>query len=537
MRRIAQAAAVFAGAFLIFSCGLPHAGIGSGWIDPVARLGAQDESVYTHEAIRMITHGGWMTPTLSGRYSFEKPPLLIWLSALSMKCFGIGRFSARLPAVLAGALVAVLAFSIASAARPGPAGWAAALLVVSNPLLFTMARHNMTDILLAAAVLGALAAQAGDPALSLRRSQVAFVLSVSAGILTKSLAGLLPPMAAFLFAAVSGKGRRQRLRRTAVLSGLAVLAAAPWFLYHLVLHREWLAADMGFQILTVGVSPTQTSQENHLAFYIVRLLYSSPLAVVLAAGGLGGWVAAVRRRHQVVLLLTCYLAVLAGSVLAFRFHSQQYLTPVIPVLILIAVVCSPLLRRPLAGPLLAVIAAVFVLKAANPDRPWGLSYRQGTTITAAPALSAYCLEGRGNDLFVMGLNDEFYALTLPLARVRYAWIDPDGIAARNRPHLFHLGVVQQAGTAGEEAIHASRLRAWGLDSTEPLASAFVGRTAGELASLVPRHPQADFLISRDIARALPSLASHKVAMISTDYVFLYSWTRANAHTPGWTCGM
>lgn len=536
-RRRAELAAVFLAAFLAFSFGLWDSGIASGWIDPVLRLGAQDESVYTHEAIGMVTRGGWMTPMLSGRYSFEKPPLLMWLSALSMKVFGIGRFTARLPAVLAGALAAMLVFAVVRAARSSLAGAAAALLVISNQLLFTLSRHNMTDILLAAAVLGALVAQALDTSLSGRRSQIAFTLAVTAGILTKSLAGLLPVAAAFLFACVSTKHRRLRLRRTALLSCLALLAASPWFLYHLAVHREWLLADLAFQIFTVGVNPHQTSPEHHVWFYIVRLLYSSPVAVGLGISGVVVWAAALRRCDDIVTLLTCYLAVLAGSLLAFRFHSQQYLTPLIPVIILIAAVCSPLLNRRVAAPVLAVIAAAFLIKTANPERAWGISYRPGNTVTAARALSSYCSERRGNDLFIMGVSDEFYALSLPLKRVRYGWIDPSGIASKTRPHLFYLGVVQDVRLPGETAVYASRLRSWGLDSTEPLGSGLVARTAEELAAIIPRHGHADFLISKEIVERMPSLSTHEIRRVGPGYVFLYSREPAQAHAPGWTCAM
>src|ERR1035438_9219979 len=103
---------VFGIAFAILSWNLWSVGIASGYIDPVMRLGAQDEATYTREAITMARDGGWMTPTFLGRWVFEKPPLTMWLSALSMKLLGIGRLSARLPAVVAGALIFALFFAI-----------------------------------------------------------------------------------------------------------------------------------------------------------------------------------------------------------------------------------------------------------------------------------------------------------------------------------------------------------------------------------------------------------------------------------------
>ena len=37
-----------------------HIGIASGFIDSVNKLGAQDEALYTREAIHMATRGNWM---------------------------------------------------------------------------------------------------------------------------------------------------------------------------------------------------------------------------------------------------------------------------------------------------------------------------------------------------------------------------------------------------------------------------------------------------------------------------------------------
>src|ERR1700759_1840533 len=103
---------VFVAAFTILSWNLWNVGIASGYIDPILHLGAQDEATYTREAIAMARGGGWMTPAFLGRWVFEKPPLLMWLSALSLKIFGIGRVSARIPVVFAGALICALCFSI-----------------------------------------------------------------------------------------------------------------------------------------------------------------------------------------------------------------------------------------------------------------------------------------------------------------------------------------------------------------------------------------------------------------------------------------
>ncbi|NUN02852.1 MAG: hypothetical protein HUU41_17210 [Bryobacteraceae bacterium] len=139
----------------------------------------------------------------------------------------------------------------------------------------------MTDILLTVSALSAFAAQSLDPFLLRSRSRLTFTLAIAAGILTKSVAGLLPVFAALLFRALSPHGTGLRLRRVAVLSTCAVVFASPWFLYHLTAHREWFFAGTGFQILTTNMRPHQTTAESHIPFHLSRLFYSAPLALVL----------------------------------------------------------------------------------------------------------------------------------------------------------------------------------------------------------------------------------------------------------------
>ena len=60
--------AVFVISFLALAWNVWDVGIASGYIDSVKKLGAQDESVYTREAIHFATRGNWMTMTYLDRF-------------------------------------------------------------------------------------------------------------------------------------------------------------------------------------------------------------------------------------------------------------------------------------------------------------------------------------------------------------------------------------------------------------------------------------------------------------------------------------
>ena len=103
-------AAVFICSFAFLAYEALHTQLTGQYVDPVTRIEAQDEALYAHSAIRMAERGGWLTPMFRGRYGLYKPPLLVWLAAISTKFFGVSAFALRLPSLLAGALIACIVF-------------------------------------------------------------------------------------------------------------------------------------------------------------------------------------------------------------------------------------------------------------------------------------------------------------------------------------------------------------------------------------------------------------------------------------------
>jgi 4-amino-4-deoxy-L-arabinose transferase-like glycosyltransferase len=528
---------VFLLASVILSWNLWNVGIASGYIDPLLHFGAQDEATYTREAITMTREGGWMTPTFLGRWVFEKPPLLMWLSALSMKLFGIGPFQARLPVVFAGALICALCFVIVRRERSLAAAIAAAAMALSSQILMIMSRHNMTDILLAAAGMCAFAILVPDPELSEPTSFAGFVFAAAAGIMAKSIAGIL---VLAVMGAVVAVGRR-RIARASIAAFSSILLASPWFLYNFILHRDWFLADMGYQILTVGSAAHQNSSENHLWFYVIRLLNSDLLPLILTLTALPALVHAVRRRESAALVAAAYLALYFAAIMVFRFSSEQYLCWFVPSLILIAALYSPLLKGRGAPVVIALVVIAFAIKVANPERSFGIDMRHGTTIAAAPVLSHYCQEHRAADLYILGVDDEFYSAALPLHRVRYGWIDASDMVAREHPHLAYLGILIPAAELpqlnGKLHMYRDRLQAWGLDSTRGVATGLSAHDIPALLQILNDHPEADFLVARTILPDPEHTVSHRIAAANPDFTLLESNLPVAADAPAWSCEM
>ena len=76
------------------------------------RLFDWDEINFAESAREMIVTGDWFNVQINFRPFWEKPPLFIWMQALSMNAFGVGEFAARFPNVIAGIVTLLVLFNI-----------------------------------------------------------------------------------------------------------------------------------------------------------------------------------------------------------------------------------------------------------------------------------------------------------------------------------------------------------------------------------------------------------------------------------------
>ncbi|MFN3876480.1 MAG: ArnT family glycosyltransferase, partial [Flavobacteriales bacterium] len=76
-----------------------------------------DEINFAELAREMLVSGDWLRPQMGFVPFHEKPPLFIWLQAMSMKVFGVGGFAARFPNALCGILTLWLLYRIGDRLR------------------------------------------------------------------------------------------------------------------------------------------------------------------------------------------------------------------------------------------------------------------------------------------------------------------------------------------------------------------------------------------------------------------------------------
>jgi 4-amino-4-deoxy-L-arabinose transferase-like glycosyltransferase len=84
----------------------------------------------------------------SGLQTVDKPPLALWVQALSARLFGFNSLSILVPQALMGAAAAGLIYDLTRRRFGRPAGFAAGIALATTPIIVAVSRHNNPDELL-----------------------------------------------------------------------------------------------------------------------------------------------------------------------------------------------------------------------------------------------------------------------------------------------------------------------------------------------------------------------------------------------------
>ncbi len=117
-----------------------------------------DEGRYAEIAREMVLSGDYVTPRDDFELYFEKPPLVYWANAASIKLFGVNEFAVRLPAALFSIGQILITAALAEMMLGAATGFFAALALALSPLFFGFARFATLDPALAFFLTAALAA-------------------------------------------------------------------------------------------------------------------------------------------------------------------------------------------------------------------------------------------------------------------------------------------------------------------------------------------------------------------------------------------
>ncbi len=272
-----------------------------GWGD----LYNETDGQYAGAAREMIESHQWLMPTNDGIPRLQKPPLLYWAIALSLKVFGLTTAAARLPIALATVASVALTFLIGDRLGGPWRGFLAGLIHLCCCGTFLLGRIVMPEPLFSALIAGAIycAIRGYEKRPGRRGWFIGFWICAALACMTKSLHGLLYPAAIIGLLCCFFREARLRFRELLRWDGILIflLIAAPWHVWLEWQHpgfinqftaREWLIHLAG----ATDPSHTYDNVPRHV-FLGLHLAWWFPWSVAILPGVLLAWRRVFRPRE------------------------------------------------------------------------------------------------------------------------------------------------------------------------------------------------------------------------------------------------
>jgi 4-amino-4-deoxy-L-arabinose transferase-like glycosyltransferase len=197
----------------------------------------------------------------SGVMTVDKPPLALWVQALSVRVFGYHSLSILVPQALMGVASVALVYDLVRRRFGRVGGFVAGLTLALTPITVAISRHNNPDSLLILCCVAALwcvvRAMESAPARPGTRWLVAAGVLVGLGFETKMLVALVVVpgiFAAWLFLAPAARGRWHALRQLLGGGAAMLVVGGAWpLLVELTpaADRPWISGTSNNTVLSL----------------------------------------------------------------------------------------------------------------------------------------------------------------------------------------------------------------------------------------------------------------------------------------------
>ena len=272
-----------------------------GWGD----LYNHTEGQYAGAAREMIQTHQWLWPTNDGLPRLPKPPLLYWLIIGSFKIFGINSAAARLPIALATIASVALTFLIGEKLGGYWRGFFAGLIFLCSCGTSLLGRVIMPEPVFSAFIAAAIFC--GVCGYQRRRGRalwfLGFWICCLLACLTKSLLGVIYPLAIFLLLGTFYRKARLRFRKLFHWGYMSIFVVlfVPWYVatelhfpgfLEQLLRVEWLGHLRSFSNV-----PGSDNGVPALQFVWMHLVWWFPWSLAIIPGAIFAWRKVIRPRE------------------------------------------------------------------------------------------------------------------------------------------------------------------------------------------------------------------------------------------------
>jgi 4-amino-4-deoxy-L-arabinose transferase-like glycosyltransferase len=262
-----------------------------------------------------------------------KPPLLMWLVALSYLAFGVTDFATRFSSPIFGALSLVFVYYLGKQLYNRSVGFMSVLILGTFSTFYLFATHAMTDVLLTCLILGSfyffvIGQEKNSSGWYTALSGVFFGLA----FLTKQTSALLIPVILVIYLVLSQRSLKRLLtKQFAIFLAAAFTVIAPWLIYMTIYYGFdfWNCYFLYSTVIRL-VSPIEGHMHGYL-YYFNYLVSSETLlwvGLLPFAVCLSGYYAFKRQKSD--LLLVSWMAVVLAAFTLAQTKIYYYILPVYP---------------------------------------------------------------------------------------------------------------------------------------------------------------------------------------------------------------
>ncbi len=251
---------------------------------PWTTLWDRDEPRFAQAAVEMERSGNLLYPTFNGELRPDKPILIYWLMASSVRVLGPTELAVRCWSALGAALACLFTFAIGRRLFSTRVGLMAMLILASSPLVAVEAMAATTDAVLLATITAAMAAFVALLE-AVGRKRIFAMLAMAAALalaqLTKGPPGLAIPL--LVMAGTLGLARRAKEKPPGigplivVAAVISVLVFAAWAVpADRATGGDLAEAGLGHHVLHRMVTPL----EGHGGHFLLFLPFYLPVVLI-----------------------------------------------------------------------------------------------------------------------------------------------------------------------------------------------------------------------------------------------------------------
>jgi len=299
-------------------------------------LWAADEQTYSQWAFHMVKSGDYLTPWGNGGLLLwiGKPPLNMWLMALSYQFLGVNNFTSRVSSAVFGSLTLILVFYFGKKLYNSYVGFLSALILGTFTTFYEFARRAMTDVPFVFFIMASICFFVlSDKKENSNKYAALSGLFFGLALMTKQLQALLVPLIVFVYLLATRRSIRFLwTKRFTFLWGVALLIFSPWLMYMMAsFGSQFWQSTFTFNVFSRTVTPVEGHVGSYL-YYFTNFASNENLAYVILlpfAVALCLFNSAVKHLKEDTLILVWIIVVLA-VVTFVQTKLYYYILPAFP---------------------------------------------------------------------------------------------------------------------------------------------------------------------------------------------------------------